>query len=306
VSLLVVGTVGIDSIETPAGVARDVLGGSATYFAYAASFFTKVYLLSVVGEDFPPRYRELLARRGIDLSGLHVQPSGKTFRWHGIYSPDMNERQTMEVQLNVLKEFRPHVSPTGRGLPFAFLANASPQVQLATLEQLERPRLVVADTMDFWIQTEHEALAGLLRRITGLIVNDQEARLLSGESSVIRAAQQIHRMGPKFVVVKKSEHGALFFDGEATYVLPAFPTDRVVDPTGAGDSFAGGFMGWLASHGGDLSAWSLKQAMAYGIVTASFTVEGFSVSRLEEIDRTAIEERMAQFRQMVLLQGDRP
>ncbi len=300
-ALLVVGTVGIDVIETPYAAAHDVLGGSATYFSYVASFFTRVHLVSIVGADFPEEFRELLENRGIDLSGVEVVADGKTFRWRGRYFEDMNRRETLEVHLNVMERFSPRLSDEHASVPYVFLANASPKLQLQTLDQLREPRLVVADTMDFWIQSQHDELLELLRRIDGLVLNDQEAQLLSGENHIVRAARVIQQMGPRFVVLKKGEHGALFFDGDATYVLPAFPTPDVVDPTGAGDSFAGGFMGYLAANSEAVSAQSLKQAMAYGIVAASFTVEGFSLERLVQIDRVAIEERMERFRQMVRL-----
>lgn len=299
--LLVVGTVGIDVIETPQGTAHDVLGGSATYFSYVASFFTPVRLVSVVGEDFPQEFRDLLASRSIDLSGVDTVSGGKTFRWRGKYFDDMNRRETLEVHLNVLQNFNPVLGPEQRRAPYVFLANASPVLQLQVLDQLENPRLVVADTMDFWIQSQHDELMELLRRIDGLILNDQEAQLLSDETHIVRAARVIQAMGPRFVVLKKGEHGALFFDGEATYVLPAYPTVDVVDPTGAGDTFAGGFMGYLAANREPVTAHALKQAMAYGIVAASFTVEGFGLERLVQIDRATIEERMERFRQMVRL-----
>ena len=300
-SLLVVGTVGIDVIHTPTGSAHDVLGGSATYFAYVGSFFTDVHLVSVVGEDFPAEYRELLESRRLEMSGVEVVPGGKTFRWRGRYEEDMNRRETLEVHLNVLEGYRPRLREEHRRIPYVFLANSSPVLQLETIEQLDSPELIVADTMDHWIRSEHDELLALMRRVDGLVLNDQEAQLLADEKNLVKAAHRIQQMGPKFVVLKKGEHGALFYDGDATYVLPAFPTTDVVDPTGAGDSFAGGFMGYLAAQRSKITAHALKEAMAYGIVAASFTVEGFSLERLVEVDRAAVEERMERFRQMVRL-----
>jgi sugar/nucleoside kinase (ribokinase family) len=296
--LLVVGSIGIDTVETPHGTRSEVLGGSATYFAYAASFFTSVRLVGVVGDDFPARYRDLLDSRRIDATGLETRPGGRTFRWRGKYSPDMNERETLEVHLNVLGDFSPRLPDPFCACPYVFLANGAPTTQLAVLNQLTRRQLVVADTMDLWIKTQHEELMTLLRRIDGLVMNDQEARLLTGDSNLVRAGRQIQALGPRFVILKKGEHGAMFFSRDETYVMPAYPTADVIDPTGAGDSFAGGFMGYLAENG-DIGPATLKRAMACGIVTASFTVEGFSLDRLEGIDRTAVDCRMRDYRTMM-------
>jgi sugar/nucleoside kinase (ribokinase family) len=296
--LLVVGSIGIDTIETASGRAADVLGGAATYFSYAASFFTSVRLVGVVGEDFPTQHRQLLQSRRIDTSGLEVRPDGKTFRWRGKYSPDMNQRETLEVQLNVLGDFNPRLPDSYRDCPFVFLANGSPRMQLAVLEQVRRPRLAVADTMDLWIETQHDDVLRLLKRIDGLVINDQEARLLTDTDNLVRAGRAIREMGPGFVIVKKGEHGAMFFGHDEVYVMPAYPTPDVVDPTGAGDSFAGGFMGWIASNG-DITPATLKRAMACGIVTASFTVEDFSLSRLTQITRADIDRRLQEHRRMM-------
>ncbi|MBI3464028.1 MAG: sugar kinase [Planctomycetes bacterium] len=296
--LLVVGSIGIDTIETPHGRAADVLGGAATYFSYAASFFTTVRLVGVVGADFPTEYRQVLESRRIDTSGLEGRVDGKTFRWRGRYSPDMNERQTIEVHLNVLGDFRPQLGAEQRGCPFVFLANGSPTTQLAVLDQMRGPRLAVADTMDLWIETQHDELLRLLGRIDGLVINDQEARLLGGTSNLVRAGRAIQAIGPRFVILKKGEHGAMFFSRDETYVMPAYPTPDVVDPTGAGDTFGGGFMGQIAENG-DITPAALKRAMAYGIVTASFTVEDFSLRRLSRISRADIERRIEEYRRMM-------
>jgi sugar/nucleoside kinase (ribokinase family) len=297
-SLLVVGSVAIDSIQTPTQTRDRILGGSATYFSFAASFFTPVRLVGVVGEDFPSEHVALLKRRNIDTSGLHVIPGGKTFYWKGKYLPNMNDRETLEVQLNVFGDFRPQLPESFRRSDFVFLANGSPVTQMSVLEQAIGPRLVVADTMDLWIREQHEPLMALLKRIDGLVMNDSEAKLLTGDENLVTAGRKVLELGPRFVVIKKGEHGGMFFSAHETYVLPAFPTERVIDPTGAGDSFAGGMMGYLASRG-DFEPKTLKEAMAYGILVASYTVEDFSLDRLQNITRPDLDRRMEQYRKML-------
>ncbi len=296
--LLVVGSVALDSVETPSESRDNVLGGSAVYFSYAASYFTSVRLVGVVGEDWPTEYTQLLNSRKIDTSGLQVVPGAKTFFWKGKYLPNMNDRETLEVQLNVFGDFRPELPEDFRRCPFLFLANGSPRTQLSVLDQMTGPRLTVADTMDLWIREEHGSLMELLQRIDGLVLNDSEAKLLTGEENLVLAGHKVREMGPSFVVVKKGEHGAMFFSKHETYVLPAYPTEEVLDPTGAGDSFAGGMMGYLAEQQ-DFSPVALKKAMAYGVLTASFTVEDFSLGRLQRIERDEIEIRMQQYRKML-------
>lgn len=297
-SLLVVGSVAFDSVQTPTQCRDRVLGGSATYFSYAASYFTPVRLVGVVGEDFPHEFVELLRQRQIDTSGLSVVPGGRTFFWKGKYLPNMNDRETLEVHLNVLGSFQPKLPEGYRRSDYLFLGNASPRTQLAVLDQMTGPRLVVADTMDLWIREEHDELLTLLRRIDGLVMNDSEARLLTGEENLVVAGREVLRLGPRFVVIKKGEHGAMFFSAHETYVLPAYPTPQVVDPTGAGDSFAGGMMGYLA-EAGNFDPPTLKRAMAYGILVASFTVEDFSLDRLRGISRHDLEQRMSRYRLML-------
>ncbi len=296
--LLVVGSVALDSVQTPKESRDNVLGGSAVYFSYAASYFTSVRLVGVVGEDWPDEHTRLLNSRKIDTSGLAVVPGQKTFYWKGKYLPNMNDRETLEVQLNVFGDFQPDLPEEFRRCPFLFLANGSPKTQLKVLDQMTGPSLTVADTMDLWIREEHQSLMQLLSRIDGLVLNDSEAKLLTGEENLVVAGHQVREMGPAFVVIKKGEHGAMFFSRHETYVLPAFPTEDVMDPTGAGDSFAGGMMGYLAEQR-DFSPKSLKMAMAYGVLTASFTVEDFSLSRLQRIERDEIEMRMQQYRKML-------
>jgi sugar/nucleoside kinase (ribokinase family) len=297
-SLLVVGSVAIDSVQTPTEVRERILGGSASYFSYSASFFGPVRLVGVVGEDFPPEHVELLRSRQIDTSGLHTIPGGKTFFWKGKYQPNMNDRETLEVQLNVFGDFKPKLTDEFRRSDFLFLANGSPVTQMSVLEQATGPKLVVADTMDLWIRAQHAELMALFKRIDGLVMNDSEARLLTDDENLVAAGHKILNMGPRFVVIKKGEHGAMFFSQHETYVLPAFPTQRVVDPTGAGDSFAGGMMGYLAERG-NFDPKTLKEAMAYGILVASFTVEDFSLDRLQAISRSDLDKRMEQYRKML-------
>jgi cytidine kinase len=296
--LLVVGSIALDSVDTPQQSRNGLLGGSAVYFSYAASFFTSVRLVGAVGEDWPPEHTGLLQARGIDTRGLQVVPGGATFRWRGKYFANMNERETLEVHLNVLNDFEPQLPDEFRRSPFVFLANGSPAMQRKVLDQCVGPRLVVADTMDLWIREEHADLMELLGRIDGLVLNDSEAKLLTGEENLVLAGHQVREFGPKFVVIKKGEHGAMFFSEFETYVLPAYPTSELVDPTGAGDSFAGGMMGYLAQVD-DFDANSLKRAMAYGILVASFTVEDFSLDRLRQIERHDLELRMDKYRRML-------
>jgi sugar/nucleoside kinase (ribokinase family) len=296
--LLVVGSVALDSVETPTEIREDLLGGSAVYFSYAASYFTPVRLVGAVGDDWPAAHTEFLRSRQIDTRGLQVVAGAKTFRWHGKYSRDMNQRQTVSVQLNVMDQFDPVLPEDFRRAKYVFLANGSTDLQLRVLDQLPGASLVVADTMDLWIRTQPEQLAELMRRVDGLVLNDSEAKLLAGDENLVRAGHAIRQKGPRFVVIKKGEHGAMFFSQHETYVLPAYPTARVVDPTGAGDSFAGGMMGYLAERG-DFEPKTLKEAMAYGMLAASFTVEDFSLDRLKTIERADIERRMEEYRRML-------
>jgi sugar/nucleoside kinase (ribokinase family) len=296
--LVVVGSVALDSVETPAETRDNLLGGSAVHFSYAASYFTPVRLVGVVGEDWPGEYTELLRSRNIDTAGLVVKPGEKTFAWRGRYHEDMNVRDTLELSLNVMEDFDPVLPDDFRRSPFLFLANGSTKIQLRVLDQCPGATLAVADTMDHWIETEREELAELLRRVGGLVLNDGEARLLSGEQNVVRAGRRVLEMGPQFVVIKKGEHGAMFFSRHETYVLPAFPTPDLVDPTGAGDAFAGGMMGYLAEQG-NFEPKTLKEAMAYGTLVASFAVEDFSLDRLRKIERSDLERRMEDYRRML-------
>jgi sugar/nucleoside kinase (ribokinase family) len=296
-TLLVVGSTAFDTVETPHGTAKECLGGSSTYFALAARMFTKVRLVSVVGTDFPAAHRQLLMSHGIELDGLEEQ-AGKTFRWHGRYSADMNSRSTIDVQLNTFGSFQPKVPAAWRDTQFVFLANGAPAVQMSVLDQMKAPGFVVADTMDLWIEHQREGLLALLRKVHGVILNDSEAKQLTGESNLIRAGRKVLTLGPSLVILKKGEHGCFLFSNYFHYALPAYPTEKVVDPTGAGDSFAGGFMGYLAGCE-QLSFGNMKRAVAYGTVTASLTVEGFGVDRLAGADRATVDRRCQDLMQFV-------
>ncbi len=296
--LVVVGSVALDSVETPTQKRDRILGGSAAYFSYAASYFTPVRLAGVVGEDFPPEHLALLKSRNIDTVGLQVVKGGKTFYWKGKYLSNMNDRETLELELNVLGDFKPELPETYRRCKYLFLANGSPKLQMQVLEQCPGASLVVADTMDFYIKTELDDLQKLLKKIDGLVINDSEAKLLTGNENLVQAGHAIRAMGPRFVVIKKGEHGAMFFSEFETYVLPAYPTEKVVDPTGAGDSFAGGMMGYLAEQN-DLKPKTLKEALAYGTLVASFTVEDFSLDRLRQIEREDLDRRMVEYKKML-------
>jgi sugar/nucleoside kinase (ribokinase family) len=296
-AVLVVGSTAFDSIETPYGTERDCLGGSATYFSLAAALFTEVRLVSVVGEDFPAAHRRLLEDRKIRLEGLEVR-QGRTFRWQGRYSADMNSRETIDVQLNTFGDFQPTIPESFADTPYVFLANGSPRTQASVLKQMKRPLFTVADTMDLWIQNDKDALLALLRMVDGLIANDQEVKMLTGESNLIRAGRGVLALGPKLVIVKKGEHGAFLFSNYFQQALPAYPTDKVLDPTGAGDSFAGGFMGFLAESD-SLSVWNMKRALAYGTVAASVTVEGFGTKSIAGCTRESIEKRYQELIQFV-------
>jgi sugar/nucleoside kinase (ribokinase family) len=296
-TLLVIGSIAFDTIETPVAKRENILGGSVPYFTYAASFFGPVQMVGVVGDDWSEEYTEMFRKQGIDVSGLEIVPGGKTFRWSGKYHENMNDRDTLETQLNVLGHFQPKLPEVFRRAQFVFLANGAPSTGLAVLEQIQGADLVVADTMNFWINTARDDLDVLLKRVDGLVLNDSEAKMLTGELNIITAAKKILNLGPKFVVVKKGEHGSLFVSEYEIYLVPAFPTEKVLDPTGAGDSFAGGMMGYIASQG-NLNSETIKNALVYGTLVAGFCVEGFGLDRYKEINREEIDRRLVLFRKM--------
>ena len=292
-SVLVVGSVAFDSIETPHGSVERVLGGSAAYFAVAAAFFAPVRLVGVVGEDFPDHHLAALSRSGVDLGGLQ-RARGDTFVWRGRYHEDLNVRDTLEVRLNVLEDFAPRIPAGYMDTEYAFLGNIHPATQREVLSQLRRPRLVACDTMDHWIRENPGDLGKVLERIETVVINDSEARMLSGHHNIVRAARAILEMGPRTVLIKRGEYGVFQFSHSSAFVVPAYPLEEVLDPTGAGDSFAGAFMGCLAAAG-DPGEDALRRAIVYGNVTASFTVEDFGPRRLLALDRGEIDERYRRF-----------
>lgn len=301
--LLVVGSVALDTVETPFGKVQEVLGGSATFFSYAASFLTPVRLVATVGQDFPEQHVKLLRDRGVDVRGLRVA-SGKTFRWTGAYGYDLNEAKTLDTQLNVFADFRPELDDTQARTPYLFLANIDPALQLAVLQQMRtRPKLVALDTMNFWIQGKRDALLRVLREVDVVTINDGEARQLADEPNLIKAARKIAALGPRTVVIKRGEYGALLLNDGAFFVVPAFPLESVFDPTGAGDTFAGGFMGYLAFRDRTDAA-TVRRAMVYGSVMASFTVEDFSLNRLARLDTRDIDRRYKEFEDLIRLERD--
>lgn len=295
----VVGSVALDTVETPWGKAEECLGGAATYFSFAASLYARVGMIGVIGEDFPPEHVALLRRRGVDVEGLEQVPGGRTFRWTGRYHRDVNQRDTLDTQLNVFETFRPQLPEAARKAPFLFLANIHPALQLDVLNQSEAS-FVGLDTMDLWIRTTSDLLRSVLERVHVLIINDAEARLLTGEESLIKAARAVCGLGPQTVIIKKGEHGCVLVQEDEIFLLPAYPLENVVDPTGAGDSFAGGFMGFLARKG-VVDFPTLCHGAAYGTVTASFTCEAFGPARLVEIGIQDIERRYQQLRAMTQL-----
>jgi sugar/nucleoside kinase (ribokinase family) len=295
-SVLITGSIALDSVKTPVEEHADLLGGSASYAAIAASFFAPVNLVGIVGDDFPQKFVELFRARRVNLDGLQTA-KGKTFRWSGEYEWDMNRRRTLSVALNVFETFSPRLPDGYRKTPHVFLANISPQLQMHVLSQVRAPKFVCADTMDLWIETQRDALLELLRKIDCLVLNDSEARELMKETSLIKAGRAILKLGPKFVVIKKGEHGCLLFAENFFFSAPAYPLEDIHDPTGAGDSFAGAFVGYLASRG-QLNHEILRKAVVYGSVVASFCVEAFSLRRLETLTQRDIEDRYQLFKLM--------
>lgn len=294
--LLVVGSVALDTVRTPFGEASEVLGGSATYFATSASYFTSVDLIAVVGQDFPEQHLTFLKSRGIDLAGLERR-SGETFRWKGEYTHQLNEAHTLDTRLNVFETFRPKIPEQYQSPDMLFLGNIDPELQWDVLQQVKRPKLVACDTMNFWIERKREALWKVLERIDILIINDGEARALGQHPNLTQVAKLVLSRGPKHLIIKRGEYGVLMFNQKQIFGAPAFPLEQVKDPTGAGDTFAGGFMGYLAATG-NLSDASFRQATIFGSVMASFTVEAFSLERLRALDYKEIEARFREFKRL--------
>ncbi len=294
--ILVVGSIALDSVKTPFGEVEDMLGGSATYFSIAASHYTDVHVVAVVGQDFPAEHLKLFKDKGIDTSGIQRQ-EGRTFRWKGEYGFDLNTAMTLDTQLNVFADFAPTLQPGQRGMKFLFLANIDPKLQLSVLEQVQRPVLVACDTMNYWIESKRETLKTTLGRVDALLINDAETRQLADEPNLIKAGQRILSWGPKTIVIKRGEYGVLMINSESIFAAPAFPLESVVDPTGAGDSFAGGFMGHLAAAQ-QIDDSSLRKAIVFGSVMASFNVTSFGPKRLSALQPSQVEERFREFREL--------
>lgn len=295
--VLIVGSLAFDDLEMPSGTFNDVLGGAATYSAIAASLFGPIRLVGVVGNDFPPAVLEDLKRRGVDTAGVE-HANGKTFRWRGRYSPDLASRTTLDTQLNVFADFRPKIPQAFKSSPFVLLGNIHPALQLEVLAQVEKPKLVVADTMNFWITGEPKLLGEVLSKIDLLVINDEEARELSGIHNLVKAAADIRKRGPSRLIVKRGEHGALYFDDAGVFFAPAYPLEEVLDPTGAGDSFAGGLIGYAAKSG-TLDHRTMRRAMFFGCALGSFCVEGIGPRRLLDVTRADLKTRMDAFTALV-------
>lgn len=295
--LLIVGTVAFDAIETPFGKTDKILGGAATFIGLAASQFpVSAAIVSIVGEDFPQAYLDLFEERDIDISALEIVPGGKTFFWKGKYRNDLNSRDTLATELNVLADFHPKLPKEFRDADVVMLGNLHPNIQMGVIDQMEkRPKLIILDTMNFWMDNALDALLNVMKKVDVITINDEEARQLTGEYSLVKAAQKMYGMGPKYVVIKKGEHGALLFQGDEVFFAPALPLEEVFDPTGAGDTFAGGFAGYLASTG-NVSFENMKNAVIHGSNLASFTVERFGTERLLSLERSEIQNRLHQFR----------
>ena len=298
--ILVVGSVALDSIKTPFEARDDILGGSATYFSIAASYFTDVGMVAVIGEDFPEAYIDFFREKGIETTGLQRKP-GKTFRWKGEYKADMNTRTTLDTQLNVFADFSPELSPGYRKRRYLFLGNIDPDLQYSVLEQMDNPEFVACDTMNIWIENKRQSLLKTLKRIDLLVINDEEAWMLAGCSNILQAAKKILAMGPKRLVIKRGEYGAVLFGPRTVFSVPSFPVENVVDPTGAGDSFAGGLVGYLSNIAMEDEI-SMRKAVVYGSIMASFNISDFGARRLGELTFTEIEKRYREFCKITLFE----
>ena len=297
-SILVLGTVALDTVKTPYGRRVRMLGGSAAHFSMAARLFDEVHLVAIVGRDFPSKYIDFLKQKGIILTSL-IRAEGKTFQWAGVYRGDLNTALTLSTELGVLMTFRPHIAEEQKYIKNIFLANIDPELQEHLLSHMRSPRLVALDSMNYWINNKPKQLLRLLKKVDIYVANDQEARALSGEDNLIKAARGLRCRGPKMVLIKKGEHGVLFYSDRFILSLPAYPTDKVIDPTGAGDTFAGGFMGYLAKAG-RVSASTIKKALAYGTIAASFNVEAFGIEKTSRLTLGQVNHRLAKFREAVV------
>jgi sugar/nucleoside kinase (ribokinase family) len=296
-SVLIVGSTALDSIKTPKAENPKLLGGSASHAAVAASFFTAVKLVGVVGEDFPKQYIQLYRKHRIDLEGLQIKP-GKTFHWSGEYEVNMDNRQTLLTELGVFETFTPHLPDAHKQSKFVLLANIAPSLQAHVLDQMQRPKFVIADTMDLWLNIALKDLLALIKRVDAFVLNESEAHQLTEKTNMLHAARAIHKLGPKFVIIKKGHNGAFMSGPRGLFVCPAYPLEDVIDPTGAGDSFVGGIMGYLATRSGSVEG-NLRRAMVYGSVVASFCCEGFGLMRTTKVTRAQIDKRVAELAKLV-------
>lgn len=296
-SILVLGTVALDTVKTPFGERERILGGSAAHFSMSARLFTNLSLVAVAGEDFPRKHIDFLAGKGIDLTSL-TMIKGKTFHWQGEYKNDLNSAITLKTELGVLADFKPRITSEQCKIKYVFLANVDPDIQLSLLKLMRSPSLVAMDSMNYWIDTKRKSLLGLLKEVDIYVANDQEALSLSQESNILKAAKSLHKIGAKMVLIKKGEHGVLFYNGSSFFSLPAYPAERVVDPTGAGDTFAGGFMGYLAKRG-KINDQEIKNALAYGTIAASFNIESFGLDKTAKLNMKDINKRFIKFKHYV-------
>lgn len=296
-NLVIVGSLALDTVKTPFGSVNDALGGAATYSSYAASFFSRPSIVGVVGHDFPEKHMQLLQDRGIDTSGVAVDKSGKTFRWEGSYEYDMNDAKTVKTELGVFASFRPQLPDSYKDAEYVFLANIDPELQLEVLQQMKKPKLVLLDTMNYWINNKKQHLLGVIKKVDILLLNDAEARQLFETPNLVKAAAAALKLGPKFVIIKKGEHGALLFGDGSHFSAPSYPLEAIKDPTGCGDSFAGALIGYLASKNSSSES-DLRKAIIYGSVVASFNAEDFSLERLKRLSNDDIEKRYNEFRKL--------
>ncbi len=297
-SIIVLGTVALDTVKTPFGRKKHLLGGSAAHFSMAARLFTEVHLVAVIGEDFPPKHIDFLRKKGVVLTSL-IKEKGRTFKWEGEYKGDLNTALTLNTELGVLSAFKPVISEEQKKIKYIFLANVDPDIQRHLLKNMRAPDLVGLDSMNYWIHHKRRPLLRLLKQVNIYVANDQEARALSGEDNLLKAARYVSSYGPKMVLIKKGEHGVIFYSDKFILCIPAYPTDKVIDPTGAGDTFAGGFMGYLAKVK-KINAASIKKAIAYGTIAASFNIEDFGLNRTSRLTLNDLERRLSSFRKHIL------
>ncbi|MFZ2603103.1 MAG: PfkB family carbohydrate kinase [Candidatus Omnitrophota bacterium] len=298
-SILVLGTVALDTVKTPFGARKHMLGGSAVHFSMSARLFTEVNLVAIIGADFPQEHIDFLHQKGIILTSL-IKSKGSTFKWEGEYKGDLNTALTLNTELGVLSVFKPCILEGQRNIKHIFLANVDPDIQMHLLKRMKQPHFVGLDSMNFWINHKRSSLLKLLKEVNIYVANDQEARALSGENNLVKAAKKLHSLGPEMILIKKGEHGVFFYKAGFIFSLPAYPTDKVIDPTGAGDTFAGGFMGYLASQK-KITEFSIKKALAYGTIAASFNVEEFGVEKTSLLKKEDLDNRLERFKKYILL-----